>query len=196
MFSSVNRRGLVVVSIGVGIALILLLVLFSTGLIMGKTSGAVPMQPVAPYMYVAKFVCVGEVGPAGFAVQAGNYRTVVNIHNPNSIPVEFSKKAVIANRELQPRGRISEFFREQLLPDEALSVDCDDLTTNFFPGADPVGDGFVVILSPYVLDVVAVYTARKENTVFDTVPDPDQASGKGIGLSIDVEYIKPTEGVQ
>ena len=55
-----------------------------------------------------KFVCIPTVGPDKEAVFVPqNYRTVINVHNPNSHQVFFEKKAVIAQSEDEDRGQIS-----------------------------------------------------------------------------------------
>lgn len=123
------------------------------------------------FMYSVKFVCVPFVGPdkeEAFVPQ--NYSTVVNVHNPHSQSIFFLKKAVIAQSEDEERGPISNLVRDGLKPDQALSINCNDIF-NLFNQTSSFGDGFVVLLSNEKLDVSAVYTTQS---------------------SIDVEYIKPT----
>ena len=76
-------------------------------------------------MYSAKFLC----GPAfsGEGVQRGSYSTAINVHNPHNGAVYLYKKAVIANREDESRGKISAFRRVKLGPDEAIEIDCIDI---------------------------------------------------------------------
>jgi hypothetical protein len=129
------------------------------------------------FMYTVKFTCVEEVGPpeadfGGVPFVPAQYRTAVNIHNPQREGFEFRKKAVVAlSQGSQERGIISEWQDEQLRSDEALDVDCLDIA-KLLQGTQPVGDGFVVIESRWPLDVVAVYTTTE-------------------GAGIDVEYIQP-----
>jgi hypothetical protein len=128
------------------------------------------------FMYTVKFTCVEEVGPAeadfgGVPFMRAQYRTAVNIHNPQRDDVGFQKKAVVAlSQGSEERGIISEWREERLRSDEALDVDCVDIQ-KLLGGTQPVGDGFVVIESRVPLDVVAVYTTE--------------------GAGIDVEYIQP-----
>ena len=119
----------------------------------GKTSGNV-------LYYAAKFVC-GKLPTATHpGLVPGLYQTAVNIHNPNTTAVRFSKKAVIANTEAAPHGRISKFVTDILKPDEALEVDCATIG-RLLDIADVNEKGFVVIQTTpgKPLDVVAVYTA-------------------------------------
>jgi hypothetical protein len=76
-------------------------------------------------VYSAKFLCGPAFGREG--VQRGSYSTAVNVHNPHNARVTLYKKAVIAEREDDPRGRISEFRRVVLGPDEAIEIDCLDI---------------------------------------------------------------------
>lgn len=127
------------------------------------------------FQYAAKFACFNEVGPAegslGEPVVPAQYRTVVNVHNPQRDDVEFQKKAVVAFAERsQERGPVSEWREERLRADEALAVDCLDVR-ELLGGDQRVGDGFVVIESRLPLDVVAVYTTE--------------------AVGIDVEYVQP-----
>jgi hypothetical protein len=128
------------------------------------------------FMYTVKFACVKEVGPpeadfGGVPFVPAQYRTAVNIHNPQRDDVSFQKKAVVAlSQGSEKRGIISEWREERLKSDEALDVDCLDIQ-KLLGGTQPVGDGFVVIESRFPLDVVAVYTTEQ--------------------AGIDVEYIQP-----
>ena len=150
-------------------------------------------------VYSAKFLCGPALGKEG--VQRGSYSTAINIHNPNNGTVYLYKKAVIAKREDEPRGKISDFHRVILQADEAIEVDCIDIISLF--GAEqeveltapsqqtqtilqttavsPVSPlirfikGFVVIYSTAPLDVAAVYTAST-----------------AVGFGFDVEYLSPS----
>ena len=128
------------------------------------------------YVYAAKFACVEEVGPPesdlGSPVVPGQYRTAINVHNPQRDDITIVKKAVVAFAERTERsGLVSDQRREHRLPpDDALSIDCFDIR-ELLGGGQPVGDGFVVIESRFPLDVVAVYTTE--------------------GIGIDVEYVQP-----
>jgi hypothetical protein len=157
-------------------------------------------------VYSAKFLC----GPAfgGEGVQPGSYSTAINIHNPHNETIYLFKKAVIALREDEPRGRISAFHKVRLAPDEAIEIDCIDIKSLLGPTREetvPTAPsqqtqtllqtsavsimeinrliyfikGFVVIYATAPLDVVGVYTA---------------STSAGFGL--DVEHIpRSTIGV-
>jgi len=156
-------------------------------------------------VYSAKFLC----GPAfgGEGVQPGSYSTAINVHNPNNDTVYLFKKAVIAQREDEARGRISAFRKVVLNPDEAIEIDCIDIV-RFFGAQQETGvgltapsqqaqtllqttavrpltsavsfiKGFVVIYATAPLDVVGVYTASTP-----------------VGFSLDIEQIpRSTVGV-
>jgi hypothetical protein len=76
-------------------------------------------------VYSAKFLCGPAFGKEG--VQPGSYSTAINVHNPHNGRVYLYKKAVIANREDEDRGRISDFHKVALGPDEAIEIDCIDI---------------------------------------------------------------------
>jgi len=150
-------------------------------------------------VYSAKFLCGPALGKEG--VQPGSYSTAINIHNPNNGTVTLYKKAVIAKREDEPRGKISDFHRVILQADEAIEVDCIDIISLLGPeqeveltapsqqtqtilqttAVSPVSSlirfikGFVIIYSTAPLDVVAVYTASTS-----------------VGFGLDVEYLSPS----
>jgi hypothetical protein len=122
----------------------------------------------------------------GNVVAPGEYWTAVNVHNPTPRTVKFRFKVAVA----LPRkaGAVSAFQILRLRPDEALEIDREtvlELVNERFV------KGFVVIESPFDLDVVAVYTAmpakgvetihtervgarRIEVGLPDLVPRPDE----------------------
>ena len=61
-------------------------------------------------------------------------------------------------------------MEDYLKPDQALSINCNDILSLFNNSHSPIGDGFVVLTSNAKLDVSVVYTTQS---------------------SIDVEYIQP-----
>jgi hypothetical protein len=112
------------------------------------------------FQYAVKFVC-GEVREQNI-VAPGQYFTAINVHNPSSTrPVRFQWKIAIALPGVKG-GPISNFFDAALKPDQALEIDCPDIAKGS-PSSDlkPL-KGFVVIISPCELDVVAVYTAQQK----------------------------------
>jgi hypothetical protein len=114
----------------------------------------------ARFQYVAKFVC--GVNVPGFSdsttsVLPGSYKTVVNVHNPQNQIVTFAEKIASAIFTQD----VSVPAPAQLKPDQALSVDCNKIAKIFGTAVHPPIDGFVVVESPFSLDVTAVYTAGK-----------------------------------
>lgn len=125
------------------------------------------------FIYSVKFLCglqtqAPSSPPREPPVKPGNYATAVNIHNfhlASNVPAAvFCKKAVIANPQSAQRGEIGTFRQETLHPDEALEVDCSDIVNLLPPSTvaplPPFIKGFVEIVSPVELSVVAVYTSR------------------------------------
>jgi hypothetical protein len=123
------------------------------------------------YVYSVKFVCGLQVisssqfpPPHEPTVKPGNYATAINVHNYHLKPITLRKKAVIARPEsVQPRGPISPIVSENLGPNQALTVDCNEIAHLFPVGTAPLPpfiDGFVEIVSPVQLSVAAVYTTQ------------------------------------
>jgi hypothetical protein len=118
----------------------------------------IPIAQPAEYEYAVKFVCGrGEAATVAGVAAAGPYFTAINVHNPSyRDTATFRHKVSIALPGLQV-GPISWRRPATLRPDESLEIDCPDIVAGF-PGT-PFLKGFVVILSPIELDVVAVYSA-------------------------------------
>lgn len=122
-----------------------------------------PVQPIpiaqpAEFEYAVKFVCGrGEAATVAGVAAPGPYFTAINVHNPSyRDTATFRHKVSVALPGLQV-GPISWRRPATLRPDESLEIDCPDIVAGF-PGP-PFLKGFVVILSPIELDVVAVYSA-------------------------------------
>jgi hypothetical protein len=139
-------------------------------------------------VYAVKFVC-GDfrptpptVPPDGveYPVKPGNYYTAINLHNPNSSPIGFRKKAVLLYRadkppaaEIpQPPGKL---YDAKLEPDWGFEIDCPDIRNVLLNGLVPAHTfikGWVILevkgADPLPLDVTTVYTShgweRKGNT--------------------------------
>ena len=145
--------------------------------IMGLAFLASGVLPVAgqdgTLRYAVKFVC-GDPGPQGvpdvqLPLTSGRYHTVINVHNPSlNSPVGFAKKVAVASASpyegAQRPGKITPFFQAGLQANEAFEIDCPEIAQVI---GLPIGGGnyikgFVVIMSPSELDVVAVYTARPQ----------------------------------
>jgi len=122
------------------------------------------------YVYSVKYVCGLQVIPSNQfppphepTVKPGNYATAINVHNYHLKLTTLRKKAVIARPESQPRGPISAIVSENLGPNQALTVDCNEIAKLFPVGSAPLPpfiDGFVEIVSPVQLSVAAVYTTQ------------------------------------
>jgi hypothetical protein len=113
--------------------------------------------------YAAKYVCgnvSGKAGTPGYGIVAqGAYFTSVNVHNPNSQAVDFVKIFDIALPS-ETAGRVAQPVKATLKPQEAFEIECADIIKHI--DANPAGfwKGFVTLVSPAELDVVAVYTAE------------------------------------
>jgi len=124
--------------------------------------------------YAAKFVC----GPMtrvqlerehlGAQAAEGTYYTAVNVHNPTDRRAGFRVKVAVARPDGKP-GRISRFFDMVLGPDEALSIDCNEVARFLDLKYGEFIEGFVVIESDVELDVVAVYTAAGRDGTVQTL---------------------------
>jgi hypothetical protein len=117
------------------------------------------------FQYAAKFLCTANIPGTSQttpSVLPGVYQTAVNIHNPNDQTIRWRRKFT------QPELGISNFIDDQLKPDEAARVTCDQIQRDFGPfihGAE----GFLVIESTNSLDVTAVYTAGKNGGEVESI---------------------------
>jgi hypothetical protein len=113
--------------------------------------------------YAAKFVC-GKASDEQwklFNFAPGEYFTTINVHNPMlRTAVEFQKKFALADPGERP-GRISNWFRAVLKPDQAMQIDCRNIYEHLGIQPGTFIDGFAVIQlsTAQQLDVVGVYTA-------------------------------------
>ena len=128
-----------------------------------------PTPPPPPphqyrYQYVAKFVCGPNpplVIPAhpDSRVGLGDYKTVINVHNPNDekIPLQYK----VALTKLYQDGYISRFKRNSIGADGAQAFDCNLFRTlSNISSLVSVIDGFFVIELDLPLDVIGYYTAN------------------------------------
>ena len=126
---------------------------------------AKPKQPTKrrdPYcfQYAAKFVCINNNPDTSIrtgSLLPGNYKTVVNVHNPSDRTVKIRSKVALGANEF-----VSRFMNASLGPDEVTRFACNEINSHKFPGATLIHgatEGFLVIESTDSLDVVAVYTA-------------------------------------
>ncbi len=152
-------------------------------------SGTGSAQAGPNFEYAAKYICVNEVGPPGSLVanqgSGITYRTVINVHNPSlQTTAQIGKKAAGALTERSPEaGKISPIRALQLVPDQVLAIDCKDVAA-LLGGAQPNGDGMVVVYSSISLDVWAVYTMR------GTLKD---AGGATIGINGNIDVVHVPE---
>jgi hypothetical protein len=124
------------------------------------------------WRYPVKFVCgdpgaVQGVPDVRLPLTRGRYHTAINVHNPSlERPVVFAKKVAVASASPyeggQRPGKITPFVQAELHANEAFEIDCPEIAsvTGLPIGGGNYIKGFVVIMSPSELDVVAVYTAR------------------------------------
>lgn len=121
-------------------------------------------QQAIAYEYAVKVVCGKMDRDKSPPVATGTYSTAVNIHNPNRTIV-LRRKVAVAGRGAP--GPISAFETRVLEYDQAMYVDC-EMMQRQAGGVDTI-DGFLVVQSSHLIDVVAVYTTgRDEVTTFHT----------------------------
>ena len=116
------------------------------------------------FQYATKFVCGKSPGRI---VAPGVYFTAVNVHNPTYRAIRFRVKVAVALPGLRP-GPVSKFVDAKLGPDEALEIDCPDIS-KIAEAREDFLKGFVVLESPVELDVVAVYTAAGSDGQVETL---------------------------
>lgn len=149
--------------------------------------------------YAAKFVCGVHSSPPTVSLPEGQYKTVVNIHNPHYLldvtgapaPVFFQKKVVLSVPQGQPPLPPSCKVDEALLADHSMQVTCplikSQLALSGLPSTGPL-EGFLVLevgvqglAEPPVLpelDVVVVYASKAVGSTVETM---------------DVERVPPTK---
>lgn len=137
-------------------------------------------------IYSAKFICGdSNVSPQGAftSLAPGDYRTAINIHNPNNRTVAITKQVVLteaggtgvdAVTGQDPQSPFGIAVGEDLDPFAAVEWDCVQLvatiTTNGATIFNSFAKGFLIIRADAVstkkaapLNVVAVYTTRGKN---------------------------------
>jgi len=122
---------------------------------------AFSQQP--PVIYVAKFVCgraatVANVPPP---VATGFYFTAINVHT--LVENKFEKIFSIALPG-EKVGRVSRPVTETMKPNEAMEIDCPDISRHLDVSSGTFVKGFVTIQAERDLDIVAVYTAAASAT--------------------------------
>jgi len=117
-------------------------------------------------VYAVKFVC-GYQAPSDVEppheppVKPGNYATAVNLQNFHDKAVTIHARAVIAKPGAA--GPVGPLVAVTLKPLEAFEIDCTQIVNHLPPPPPlpPFIKGFVDIISPAILSVVAVYTAEQ-----------------------------------
>lgn len=132
------------------------------------------------WRYIAKVVCVPELGPTGpVLVPGGKYRTAVNVDNPWDWDVALVKWLTLSRDQGIPPIVGSQVHTDLLPPGASFDVDCTDMkdTYGLPDGAKvPGGKGHLWIEANDFLQVNTVYTTKK---------------AKGGGISIEVEEVYP-----
>jgi hypothetical protein len=138
-------------------------------------------MPEGRFVYAAKFVCGFMPEPSQpseeLPVEPGSYATAINVHNPQTKPVVFAKKAVLlfdaagatVEKLFEATKEPSRLREAELGPDWGMEIDCRDIRLELLEGQAPPAPvfikGWLVIESPELLDVVAVYTVRAPGDV-------------------------------
>ena len=106
--------------------------------------------------YAAKFVC----GKSDEKIASpGQYFTMINVHNASpSRKAAYVKRFAIALPGEKP-GPVTRFFLGVLGPDEAMTIDCENIYMHTQVPSGQFLEGFAVIYAFSELDVVSVYTA-------------------------------------
>ena len=132
----------------------------------------------AVFSYAVKFVCSNGRPSTGRGqgLVTGVYDTAINVHNPSlNEPVVYLKKFVRGFPK-QEQGKPTDFTREEIQPNHAFEVECQEIVDRL-QATNPPATGFVVFLTRRPLDITAVYTAGATELV----------------SSIDVETIEARE---
>jgi hypothetical protein len=120
-----------------------------------------PIQTSGGFVYAVKFIC-GTITPRdqNAPVLPGNYETAINVLNPGDRDVEIHKRAIVTLRQGADRGPVGDEQPDTLLSNNGFELDCVDVR-QLLQGHQigPFIKGFVVIRSPAILSVVAVYTS-------------------------------------
>ena len=114
--------------------------------------------------YAAKFVCGKTDGPLA---AAGNYFTIINVHNPSTITspkgtVRIWKKFALGEKD-EHVGRISPYCETSLEGDEVMGIDCPNIYKHLGLPEGTFIEGFAVIQANKELDIVSVYTAGQDH---------------------------------
>ena len=125
-------------------------------LILGSATAAQAQTQFTLSTYAAKFVC----GKSDERIASpGQYFTMINVHNASPFRrTAYIKRFAIALPDEKP-GKISNFFGGILEPEEAMTIDCENIYKHTGVQSGTFLEGFAVIYALTELDVVSVYTA-------------------------------------
>lgn len=123
--------------------------------------------------YAAKYLCGTILGPPEAALLApGEYRTDVQVFNPNEFPITIRKKVVCSPAErLGETGYPSEPHIMCLEPCASFQMDCKDIAIVRGHRLD-FDKGFVVLDADGELDVFTVITIKEESIGVGKKPGP------------------------
>lgn len=165
----------------------------------GLTGTATVKMKVADSLrYAAKFVCGSP--PEGSAPR-GTYFTALNVLNPSDGTVSFRKRFSVGLSEQKP-GVLTAFESARLGPRRAFRVECPEVFRATGSG-DSFTEGFLIIESPEILRVVAVYSAAGTSGWVETLDVqsiagnrlamklPDLVTDGGCNLAVRVRNIGP-----
>jgi hypothetical protein len=129
-------------------------------------SSAADAQLKTSFQYAVKTLCSLR-GDFGSALAPGQYRTLINIHNPTEKKNEVARKFALSGSPGDTGGGISitPYKSFVLGPDQAVAINCFEIANFFCPingiCVDFIAiDGFLVLNSTLELDVTAVYTGN------------------------------------
>jgi hypothetical protein len=154
-------------------------------------------------IYSAKFICGdSNVSPDGAFVSLvpGDFRTAINIHNPNNRAVTVTKQVVVTEAAgtdvttvsgQTEQGPFGSPDTDNLVAFGAVGWDCAQLLTTIGTGSTTLGNafakGFLIIKADAdgsrraaPLNVVAVYTTRGKSSPTNITQNVEEVKGRTI----------------
>lgn len=139
----------------------------------------------ARFAYAVKFVCSEENPNTEMGLLPGVYGTVINVHNPSlKNPFVYFKKFVQGFIK-QRQGPPSDFERNEIKPNHAFEVECQEIMSNLPQLTTATATGFVVFLTRHELDITAVYTAGSLSERQVASIDVENIEPRRVGLNND-----------
>ena len=152
-----------------------------------------------PYRYGAHFVCGEPEKGSGGQFTFGKYAAQVNMQNWHGKKVKLRKKVALTYPpRAEAQGMASGWLEEEIKPNHALSVDCEEIVgsgklgSEFFEelpllenGKEPTFySGYVIIQSNRSLNVTSVHTAgpkpgKGEGEEMASSEETDEGEGGG-----------------